>query len=214
MQVPFHKIADEPGRSKALLRTVHPEVAMPLYWVTALQCSEGILELKSSDDGAVARQLDRTHRAGVAKTRVQPAESCRVLARHFVCGLCCQRVRKCRILHARSVKNVAEFRADVQSGTFLDSERPPERQVLDGTALKTIVVIVSSRGTPLARGRLLPCVLIEHEGFIGVIAMAIDIDRVQGHAGLAVRECRLRGRLPPADISSDAGGRLHVAEEQ
>src|SRR5438067_13459756 len=119
------------------------------------------LELQTSDDRAIARQLDRGHRTSRAEGRVDSPKAGRSLpsgrqAWATCASLRCLRISESRILHACAIEDVAELRPDVDRRSLLDPERTAYRQVFYRPPLEAIVAIIGSRRTPLPCGRLGP----------------------------------------------------------
>src|SRR5206468_3117639 len=70
-----------------------------------------------------------------------------------------------------------------------------DRKVLLRLALLPVVVIVSGAGPELSRSGIYPRVLIQHELFVGVDAVAVEIRQEQRRVRHAIRKREARSGL-------------------
>jgi hypothetical protein len=130
-------------------------------------------ERDAGDERAGSLKLQRGRRP-IAKCRVNPPESSRWLARR-VSSLRCQGVGDNRIVHSCAVEDVDEVRPDVQCRSLSDAEAPAKTEILRGTALEPVIIVVGCRCSPLARGGLSPGRRIQYERVVRIEAVAVEI---------------------------------------
>ena len=83
------------------------------------------------------------------------------------------------VVEIRAVQSVEEHGLQIDSEPFVEGEGTAERDLFAGAAEATVVVVISSRGSPLPGCRFGPRGLIEDQLLVGIEAVAVDIDRIR-----------------------------------
>src|SRR5262249_35892737 len=129
------------------------------------------LERESGDDLALSRRRSRWRDGCIDKSETGSRFS---TAR----GLRGLRIRRWRVRQPRTIKDVRELGPDVEPHSPLaDLETASESEVLLRLALIPIVAVIRRARAELARSWISPGVRVQHELFVGIEAVTVQILR-------------------------------------
>jgi hypothetical protein len=107
--------------------------------------------------------------------RVDQAETGCTGARHGVDGLFGGGVYGSRYRDIGPVENVGELDAEAEAIALFVRELAAKTEILHGVARVAVIAVVGGGGAEPARGRIGPRGRVEHECFIGVEAMTVEV---------------------------------------
>src|SRR6266850_4112881 len=163
-------------------------------------CHSILLESKSRHQKTLPRQEIRGGAKGCYSRRDHLSKTSVRVAVRKVAGRCpvwigwtaiktgVHKILSGGVIPIRAVEYVAEFHPHIQTHAFLDPELAPKIHILHGAALRPVVAVIRGGTAELALGGILPRIGIQHECLVWIVTVAVNINRVQRHARLAVRE--------------------------
>src|SRR5512146_3291780 len=122
-------------------------------------------KLEPRHQGPLPRSGERRSRRG---GRQYGTETGSGLAGDGIPGLSSESVRERRVIWLGPVEDVGELGADLQTGSFLNTEVAAQTQVLRRPALIPVIVVVDGSGAKLARRRVGPRRRIQHKSPVGI----------------------------------------------
>src|SRR5450631_2748127 len=100
-------------------------------------------------------------------------------------GLRQLRIRRSGVVWLNTIEQVGELHAEADTGFFPNPEQPPDGQILHGTPLGAIVIVIGP-ASKLPGSRVAPRRGIQHEGGGGIEAVAVKVLREQRNARVPI----------------------------